>query len=86
MDMDLTHSSIVPRPRNLQETGLSLHYLVDLVAKHLHTHGVADLPQLSKQIALSGNILEPVLGILRKKNLIETLAASHGSTGERYIL
>jgi predicted ATPase with chaperone activity len=84
--MDLTKRSIVPRPRNLQETGLSADFVAALVCKNLHVYGVSDLHQISKQIALSGNILDNILDGLRKKNLIEILAASHGSTGERYAL
>lgn len=83
--MDLI-CSIVPRPRNLQETGLSQNFLIDLICKHLQTHGTADLPQLSKQIALSGSILESALDVLRKKNYVEVLSAIHGSVGERYAL
>lgn len=84
--MDLNQRSIVPRPRNLAETGLSFDFIADLICKHLHVHGVADLHRLAKQIALSGTILEIVLDGLRKKNLVEILAASHSSTGERYAL
>lgn len=83
---NLIHRSIVPRPRNLVETGLSFDFVADLICKHLHAHGVADLHKLSKQIALSGTILETVLDNLRKKNLVEILAASHSSSGERYNL
>ncbi len=84
--MDLNQRSVVPRPRSLEEAGLTLHFLIDLICKHLHVHGLADLQQLSKQIALSGSILEPGLDILRKKNYVEVLAPVHGSTGERYNL
>lgn len=84
--MDLNQLSIARRPRNLAETGLSFDFVADLICKHLHVHGVADLHRLSKQIALSGTILETVLDGLRKKNLVEVLAASHSSTGERFAL
>jgi predicted ATPase with chaperone activity len=52
----------------------------------LHVNGVADLHQLSENIALTGNILETALNNLRKQHLVEILTASHTSTGERYIL
>jgi predicted ATPase with chaperone activity len=81
-----TQQSVVARPRNIHETGLSFDFIADLICKHLHVHGVADLHQLSKQIALSGTILEAILDGLRKKNLVEILAASHNSAGERYAL
>ncbi len=81
-----THATIIPRPRNLKETGLSDDFVADLVCKHLYVNGVCDLHQLSKNTALNGNLLETVLEPLRKKNCIEILAASHSSTGERYAL
>lgn len=86
MNMDLNQRSAVSRPRNLAETGLSFDFVADLVCKHLHVHGIADLHRLSSQMALSGTILESVLETLRQKSLVEILAASHRSAGERYAL
>jgi len=82
----LSRHSFVPRPRNIKETGLSHEFIENLVCKHLHTNGVADLHQLSGTIALSGTILETVLETLRKANKVEILAATHSSTGTRYNL
>jgi predicted ATPase with chaperone activity len=80
----LTRHPSIPRPRNLEETGLSLDFLSSLVLKHLHLNGIADLYQLSENIALAGNILEIVIEDLRKQNRVEVLAASYSSRGERY--
>jgi predicted ATPase with chaperone activity len=80
----LTRHPYIPRPRNLEETGLSADFLSSLVLKHLHVNGIADLQQLSENIALSGNILENVIEDLRKQNRVEVLAASYNSRGERY--
>lgn len=85
-DTDNTRLAIAPRPRNIEETGLSADFIDSLICKHLHVNGVADLQQLSENIALTGNILETALNNLRKLHLVEILAASHGSTGERYTL
>ncbi|WP_340122061.1 hypothetical protein [Methylobacter svalbardensis] len=87
--MNMTDSiqhAIAPRPRNIEETGLSFDFIAALVCKHLHVNGVADLHQLSENIALSGSILELVLTDLRKHNQVEILAASQSSQGERYTL
>jgi len=87
----LTQDSLIPhlfapRPRTIEETGLSFDFIAALICKHLHVNGVADLHQLSENIALTGNILETVLNNLRNQHLVEILAASHTSTGERYTL
>jgi predicted ATPase with chaperone activity len=76
--------TIAPRPRNIEETGLTSDFIADLICKYLHANGTSDLHQLSENIALSGNILEKVLDELRKLNRVEILAASHDSKGLRY--
>jgi len=83
---DSIQHAIAPRPRNVEETGLSFDFIAALVCKHLHVNGVADLHQLSENIALSGNILELVLTDLRKHNQVEILAPSQSSQGGRYVL
>ena len=85
-NIHIARHSFVPRPRNIKETGLTHEFLESLVCKHLHVNGVADLQELSGNIALSGTILETILESLRKENKVEILAASHSSTGTRYTL
>ncbi len=76
----------VPKPRNINEAGLTHESIANLACKHLHVSGVADLHQLSATIALSDTILETVLGTLRKANKLEILAATQASKGTRYSL
>lgn len=83
---DSFQQAIAPRPRTIEETGLSGDFLATLTLKHLQVNGVADLSQLSEHMALSGCILETVLIGLRKHNLVEALFASQASQGERYAL
>lgn len=80
----LTRHKYLPRPRNLEETGLSGDFLSALILKHLHASGIQDLHQLSENLALSGTIIENLLEGLRKQNRVEVLAASFNSRGERY--
>ncbi len=82
----LSRHAFAPRPRNIEETGLSINFISALICKHLHVNGTADLYQLCENILLSGNILETVLDGLRKQNHVEILAASHTSKGVRYAL
>ena len=65
-DTDNLRPTFAPRPRTIEETGLSPAFIADLICKYLHVYGIADLYQLSENIALSGNILESVLDGLRK--------------------
>jgi predicted ATPase with chaperone activity len=78
--------AFAPRPRTIEETGLTFDFIAALVCKHLHVNGVSDLHQLSENIALAGNILETILDDLRKQNKVEILAASQTSKGLRYAL
>ena len=85
-NLSATRHSFAPRPRNINETGLTHEFLESLVCKLLHVNGVTDLHELSGHIALSGTILETILESLRKENKVEILAATHSSTGTRYTL
>ncbi len=79
--------SLAPRPRTLAETGLDLHFLAELLLKHLHVGGVLTLGRLAERLALAGSVLETVLGFLRKESRIEVLGgASSGSAELRYAL
>lgn len=81
-----TRHTFIPRPRTIEETGLSLEFIASLICKHLQINGISDLHQLSENIALSGDIIETALDSLRKLNLVEILAASFTSKGTRYAL
>ncbi len=77
---------LAPRPRNIEETGLSFDLIAALVCKHLYVNGIADLLQLSETMALAGNILEVVISELRKQSVINILAPAPFSSGPRYTL
>lgn len=78
--------TLVPRPRTIQETGLSTDFLLELLAKHLYRFGVLDLQQLAEQTALAGAVLDALIGVLRKESRIEVLGATESSAGLRYSL
>ena len=83
---NLIRHPLIPRPRNIEETGLSEDFIAELICKHLHANGIQDLLTLSEQMALSGNIVGTVLDNLRKQNHIETKSAAETETGIRYAL
>ena len=83
---DSVPDTIASRPRNIEETGLTIDFIAALLCKYLYANGITDLHQLSENIALSGTILETVLDELRKQHHVEILAATPDSQGLRYVL
>ncbi|MGH8772716.1 MAG: hypothetical protein ACREV2_16310, partial [Burkholderiales bacterium] len=65
-------------PRTLEETGLNLLFLVELVAKTFYFSGQLSLKELAERIKLNISVLEPVLYFMRGQKLCEVL--SRGST------
>jgi len=74
---------LAPQPRSVAETGLADTFIGDLICKHLHDAGVLDMPQLVERLALTGSVLEEVLGYQRKDGRIEVLGQA-GGQGLRY--
>lgn len=79
------HSSVLaPRPGTIEQTGLSLPLLEDLLSKFLLESGVADLQQLSQSSALSGPVIEAILQLLRADGRLEVKGPAGESKGLRY--
>ena len=74
---------LAPRPKTLSDTGLSVTFLADLLAKHLHDGGVLTMAQLSERVALPGSILDSILNFMRREAKVEVLAAA-SSGGLRF--
>jgi predicted ATPase with chaperone activity len=74
---------LAPQPRSVAETGLADNFIGDLICKHLHDAGVLDMAQLVERLALTGSVLEEVLGYQRKDGRIEVLGQA-GGQGLRY--
>ncbi|XKF15447.1 AAA family ATPase [Halomonas sp. BLK-85] len=67
-----------PRPGTVAETGLSLLFLGDLLAKQLFEQGVLDLRQLSRETALAGSVVEEVCRFLREEGRAEVRGQGGG--------
>jgi len=64
--------SVVPRPpKTVEETGLSLGFLVELACKTLYFGGVMSLSSLSEQLALPVSVSNDVLEFMKKERLAE---------------
>jgi hypothetical protein len=82
--LDAAH--IAPRPQTLAATGLPTSFLVDLLEKHLFEGGVLSMRDLVARTALSGRLLEELLGFLRKEGRIEVRAQHGDNQGLSYAL
>ena len=62
---------LAPRPKRLEETGLSMTFVSDLIAKHILDRGTLSLVELARGLMLAGSILETVLEFMRSEALVE---------------
>ena len=83
---DRNPEQLAPRPITLAATGLSDHFVYELIAKHLYSAGVITLHNLSERIALAGTVLEEVIAFLRQDAYVEVRGAAEGQSGLRYAL
>jgi hypothetical protein len=77
---------VAPRPQTLAATGLPPAFLGDLLEKHLFEGGVLSMRELVVRTALSGRLLEELLGFLRKEGRIEVRAQQGDTPGLCYAL
>ncbi len=62
---------LAPRPKTVEETQLPMHFLAELLVKHINDAGLLTLKQLMQRIALAGPVIEEIISFLRKEVLIE---------------
>ncbi|WP_229680625.1 AAA family ATPase [Marinobacterium zhoushanense] len=62
---------LAPRPLTLADTGLSRHFLTELLIKHLYDAGMLTSKQLMQRTALAGPVLEELIEFLRKEVMID---------------
>lgn len=64
--------AVVPRPpKTVEETGLSLGFLVELATKTMYFGGVMSLASISEQLALPVSVANDVVEFLKKERLAE---------------
>ncbi|WP_409574583.1 AAA family ATPase [Thalassotalea sp. PS06] len=64
-------ASYAPKPGSIEETGLHINLLLELLIKHIYRSGVSDLQQLSKDLCLSGSIVKALLDEAKQKAWVE---------------
>jgi hypothetical protein len=62
---------LAPIPLNIDQTGLSQGFLLDLIAKHLYSAGNLDQMQLTQRTGLSWQVLEDLMVHLREGAYLE---------------
>lgn len=75
--------AFMPASRNLEETGLSFFFVLELIAKILYRGGQLKLSELASRIHLPISVLEPILAFMRNERLCEI---SHRSDSEASII
>ena len=79
-------AKLAPRPLRVAETGLTLSFLEELLAKHLYDGGVLELRELVARTTLAGTIVEQLLTQLRADAYIEVRGRGRSGSGLRYAL
>jgi predicted ATPase with chaperone activity len=79
-------AKLAPRPKCLDDTGLTRELLTDLVAKHLLDQGTLSLSELSTAVCLPGSIVENLLGFMRTEALVEVRPNRSNEPGLSYAL
>jgi len=73
-------------PHSIDDAGLSILLLVELVAKTLYRSGTLRLNELVERTKLPRVVLEPVIAFMRKERLCETFAQTTTETDQAYVL
>ncbi|MDT8443988.1 MAG: ATPase, partial [Desulfuromonadales bacterium] len=63
-------------PEKVEDTGLDLQFIADLVLKHIMSMGEFRLSDLSRRMGLSTAILDEAIALLRREKLAEVRSAS----------
>ena len=79
-------AKLAPRPLELEDTGLSMALVSDLVVKHILDRGSLTIADLSGILGLTGSIVERVLNFLRTEARIEVRPGMERSRSLSYSL
>ena len=75
--------TLPPEPNSIEETGLSIGFLADLVLKHIYFAGMASGEELSDMLKLPFlNVIDKVLFFLREEEFVD-ITGSQGGYSER---
>ena len=69
--MSLADVTMLPAPKSLEETGLPLEMVYQLVAKTLHVGGALSGMELAAKLGVSFAVIEPCIDTLKRERLVE---------------
>ncbi len=78
---DAQGAPFVPQPQTIEETGLDLSMILDLVVKSIYFAGRPSARQIAAQLALPFPVIDEVLTFLKREQLAEVVGSS--GTGEQ---
>ncbi len=86
--MAFTLQNLPPEPRTVEETGLSLAFLADLVLKTMYTRGFLMGHEIADAVKLPfSNVVDRVLDYLRREHLTEVKGSSgFGESSYQYVI
>ena len=70
-----TDGSFRPQPNTVEETGISFGQLQDLCVKQIYFSGRSSARQVSEQMSLPFNIVDTILGFLKREKFIEVVGS-----------
>lgn len=78
-------AALVPEPRSIDETGLTLHVLAELTARTMYYRGEATEAQLSDWLGLGRAVIDELTEAMKRDGLLEALSHA-GPLQYRYAL
>lgn len=83
-----TLQNLPPEPRSVEETGLSLAFLADLVLRTMYTRGFLMGHEIADSVKLPfGNVVDRVLDYLRREHMTEVKGSSgFGESSYQYVI
>lgn len=73
---DALSAPFVPQPQTIEETGLDLSMILDLVVKSIYFAGRPSARQIAAQLALPFPVIDEVLAFLKREQLAEVVGSS----------
>ncbi|RRD01811.1 ATP-binding protein [Amphritea balenae] len=66
-------ADLAPKPKTIEDTGLSKLFLSELLSKHLYDSGALTISELVKRLTIPGSVIEELLSYLRQEARLEVL-------------
>lgn len=74
-DLDKFFKRVPPVPHSLEDTGLDLSFIVDLINKHVVFMGEFTIPMVAKRVKLPVSIVDQAMEVLRREKFIQVTGA-----------